>query len=165
MDSTISTGHANVGLTFLRFIKGLSPKKAIREKSIFDQVYNDLTDKLSLTAHFGDMPINFTMSRDWSKLKEHSVGDIRFRDFYTSNNIISAHNFWAKNSLVFSHCHSNADEFIYLVHGLLEVTIDHTVTLIRPDKDNPFIINSGIYHVIKALETSVFVSKFVIQKI
>lgn len=140
-------------------------KIAKEQKSLFEEVYLELTKKMSVSTDFGDVLIDFQLPADWQRLKGHSVGEINFRDFYSRDNIASAHNLWAKDAVVFGHHHSNATEYIYLVHGLLEITMDNKKTTIHPDTDNPHIIPMAKRHSIRAIENSVFVTKFVIQKI
>lgn len=154
----------NLLANFNSFIGSLSSKEAIQHKSEFDKVYNSLVEKATISLKFGDIPVDFKIQDDWEKLKAHSIGDIRFKNFYSKDNVVSAHNFWAANSVIFEHHHSNADAYIYLIDGLLEVIIEETKFTVIPDRDNPFQIPKGFNHSIKALETSVFVIKFVISQ-
>jgi quercetin dioxygenase-like cupin family protein len=165
MASITSTLSApNLFERLVNFIRHLSPVQALKHKSEFDRVYNALYSKLSIGVDFGDRIINFKSHREWEKLTEHSVGEIRHRHFFTDGLVASAQAFWEKGATVFRHCHSNADQFIYLINGRLEVDMDNKKFIVEPDADNPFVIVAGMSHVIKALENSVLVAKFVIHK-
>lgn len=137
-----------------------------------------LEEKFLVPAKFDDdvleLPIDFEIGKDWTRLKEQTTGIVQFKCFSedaremingVERKTKSAQNWWKKNSTLATHYHPDADEYIYLVHGLLEIITEHR-GIIREDiyssSDNqPIYIPRGMKHYTKALTNSSFVVKFV----
>ena len=138
-----------------------------------------LEEKFSIAAKFTneleEFKVDFEIGEEWQLLKVHSNGHIEFRCFSSDAKELingqekitkSAQNFWRKGSFVKTHYHTEADEYIYLVHGVLEILTknkDGSFTENTYDSlsKQPILIKAGTYHFIKCLAQASFVTKFV----
>lgn len=142
------------------------------------EFYNRLSQvrsRFAIQANFEDIPIDFEIGKEWVTLDNHCHGFVQFRCFSAKATELingvkrktkSAHNYWDKGAIIFGHYHSGAEEWIYLVHGTLEVRIinddlSETETVYESSSDQPIIIKKGQRHIVKALTEASFVVKFV----
>lgn len=163
---------------------GIGRTKEQKEKSALleQQFYcrkNALIEKFSIAAKFegevDDFIVDFHIGQEWAKLTEYAEGIIEFRCFAeeaweeidgVKRKTKSAQNWWTKGSTVKSHYHSDADEYLYLVHGILEViTKDeygvYTEKTYTAQNDQPIVIPKGLKHYVRAITEVSFVAKFV----
>lgn len=144
----------------------------------FYQRKKRLEEKFLVQAKFDDdvveMPVDFEIGKDWFRLEENTTGLVEFRCFSedakemingVERETKSAQNWWKKGSTLATHYHPDADEYIYLVHGLLEVITEHHGIMreeVYDSSDNqPIYIPKGMKHYTKALTNCSFVVKFV----
>ncbi len=140
-----------------------------------------LEEKYSLSAKFksspNDVKVDFQIGKEWTLLKSYSNGHIEFRCFTeeafeeiqgVKRKTKSAQNFWKKGSFIKTHYHSDSDEYIYLVNGVLEIVLEDsygniTEKVYNSGTDQPIIILAGVKHYVKCLTQASFVSKFVFK--
>ena len=152
---------------------GNNKPKADSEEEFYKKL-TELRSRFQIGATFDNAPVDFEIGEHWTQLKGNCHGLVQFRCFSSDakesiNGVErltkSAHNFWRKGSFINGHYHEDADEYLYLVHGVLEVmTIENGKSVERvyeSDSKQPIIIPRGVKHFVKALTNVSFVVKFI----
>lgn len=141
----------------------------------FESLYESLYSQFKVAATFKDESINFEISDDWSELKQkESRGIILFRSFFVGKDgdkkIKSVHNKWTAGAMIPAHYHSQADEIIFVVSGVIEIKLidvkSELPKLLSLHKvhanESPFIIprSETVAHEVTAIEKTEMVVKF-----
>lgn len=152
--------------------------KVTKDEEEFYKRKKKLEEKFCVSATFGssslEMPIDFEIDKEWTQLKDHTTGLVQFKCFSEEARELingvervtkSAQNWWKKGSTLKTHHHPDADEYIYLVHGVLLLILEKEGIKIEKtyiaELDQPIYIPKGMKHFTKALTDCSFVVKFV----
>ena len=139
------------------------------------EVKAKIRSKISVPGTFdsNNIAVTFYIPKEFIRMHDENFkGEIEWREFHVSRDrkVICAQNNWGKKSEMSTHHHLNADEHLYVINGLLRITIFDknggiSEMIALTPRSNEYIIPAGVPHFAETLDLDTqFVVKFIDTK-
>ena len=145
-----------------------SVKKEASRKSVYDR-FSEIERRINLKLTFGDIPVNYLISKDWEQVQQNCHGVILMREHYSNSTVKCVHNRWSKFAFISIHHHDDADQLLWINNGRLKIVlydesgkeITSEVLLSYDENNQPYLIKAGVNHMLIAMEEETdFVTRF-----
>mgnify|MGYP001948247598 CR=1 FL=1 len=137
----------------------ITSKLTLAEAKLYEEI-NRMNERMTISAYFEDIPVDFEIEEEFTALIGNlCVGEILIRVHINLPNVKGVHNKWEKGAYIRAHKHTEACEYIWLTNGALKITLYNengsvkSETVLRHfDMNQPFKIEAGVVHLVKAVQ-------------